>query len=94
MSPNESPLSLLQECIVAGGASEMNVSTQMQPMRCQPKSNEESPSSAVNIFMEVLRSKASTMQPYFASNDTATAHSALRQDFNRSAKVWGVASRS
>eukprot|EP00571_Detonula_confervacea_P011216 CAMPEP_0172298586 /NCGR_PEP_ID=MMETSP1058-20130122/1174_1 /TAXON_ID=83371 /ORGANISM="Detonula confervacea, Strain CCMP 353" /LENGTH=98 /DNA_ID=CAMNT_0013007865 /DNA_START=124 /DNA_END=420 /DNA_ORIENTATION=+ len=92
MSQNgSSPLHLLQECVVAGGASDMDMSSSLPP-RCQQRNNEESLSSPIDIFMDVLRTKTASIQPYFSldsSSAATTAHSALIQDFNLSTKVWG-----
>eukprot|EP00580_Thalassiosira_gravida_P017307 CAMPEP_0201666368 /NCGR_PEP_ID=MMETSP0494-20130426/7732_1 /ASSEMBLY_ACC=CAM_ASM_000839 /TAXON_ID=420259 /ORGANISM="Thalassiosira gravida, Strain GMp14c1" /LENGTH=90 /DNA_ID=CAMNT_0048145553 /DNA_START=64 /DNA_END=333 /DNA_ORIENTATION=- len=90
MSQNESPLSLLQECVVArGGDSSSDVND--IPIRCQQRNNEEPSPSPINFFMDILKTKAASMQQEYGTSPsmkTATAHSALIQDFNHSTKVW------
>mmetsp|Transcript_38889 Transcript_38889/g.81347 ORF Transcript_38889/g.81347 Transcript_38889/m.81347 type:complete len:97 (-) Transcript_38889:245-535(-) len=96
MSQNESALSLLQECVVdRGGASSSDANN--IPTRCRQRNNEEPSSSPVNLFMDILKTKAASMQQEYGSSPstkTATAHSALIQDFNHSSKVWGISSWS
>ncbi len=91
---NESPLHLLQECIYAGGAADLNLNAASSSKLCQPMS--EDGSLQMNYFMDILRTKATSLRPYFSStsNETSHAHSSLRQDFNLSTKVWGVSPSS
>eukprot|EP00578_Thalassiosira_sp_NH16_P007676 CAMPEP_0181115900 /NCGR_PEP_ID=MMETSP1071-20121207/21670_1 /TAXON_ID=35127 /ORGANISM="Thalassiosira sp., Strain NH16" /LENGTH=97 /DNA_ID=CAMNT_0023200121 /DNA_START=126 /DNA_END=419 /DNA_ORIENTATION=- len=93
MTQNESSsLHLLQECIVAGGEVSTDVNMSSMLPRCQARKNDEESSSPMNIFMDVLRSKASSIHQTYgsasSSGSSAAAHSALIQDFNLSSKVW------
>ena len=89
MSQNETPLGLLQECVVAGG-SPSDVTANNHNMRCRPRDGQEE-SSPVDLFMDVLRTRAASVPALFSSTapSKANAHAALRQDFNLSTRVWG-----
>ncbi|KAL9184556.1 hypothetical protein ACHAXT_012526 [Thalassiosira profunda] len=91
MSQNESPLGLLQECVVAGG-SPSDVTANSNNMRCRPRGGQEESSSPVDLFMDVMRTKAASVPALFSSkaSSKANAHAALRQDFNLSTRVWGA----
>ena len=84
MSQNESPLTLLQQCVLtAGGPSDM--------MQCQ-QYNSNNQESTAEFFINVLKTKASSSissSPFSSSNSLASAYSDSRSDFNLSSQVWG-----
>ena len=90
-SSSSTPLNLLQDCILAGGANNSDNDINMQ-RKCQQQIRDGESSSATPFhnFMDILRDRA-TSSTVFAtsSNSKANAYSNMRQDFNISSKVWG-----
>ena len=83
------PLNLLQDCILAGGATNSD-DINMQ-RKCQQQLRDgESTSTPFHNFMDILRGRATSSTSVFTSNynSKANAYSNMRQDFNISSKVW------
>ena len=89
MSQSESPVNLLQDCVVGAGSA-----SDATDIKCHQK-YEKGDGSPMNILIDVLSNKAASIKSFVSSDGSSakSAHSTLIHDFNMSTRVWGDSSQ-
>ena len=89
MSQSESPVNLLQDCVVGAGSA-----SDATDIKCHQK-YEKGDGSPMNIIIDVLSNKAASIKSFVSSDGSSakSAHSTLIHDFNMSTRVWGDSSQ-